>query len=221
MCIRDRYNINIQTFVLICGVIMERVVLHSDLNNFYASVECLYNPKLRGKPVAVVGDPEVRHGIVLAKTYEAKAYGVQTGNPLWMAKQMCPDIIFVEPHYDLYLKYSNMAKKIYSEYTDQVEPYGIDECWLDVTGSTHLFGDGKTIADKIRKQIKSELGITVSVGVSYNKIFADVYKRQVKGYVPTINGDRYDVVATVTVVEKEEVTDLPVKQIKDLSLIHI
>ena len=90
---------------------MERVVLHSDLNNFYASVECLYNPKLRGKPVAVVGDPEVRHGIVLAKTYEAKAYGVQTGNPLWMAKQMCPDIIFVEPNYDLYLKYSNMAKK--------------------------------------------------------------------------------------------------------------
>ena len=151
---------------------MERVVLHSDLNNFYASVECLYNPKLRGKPVAVVGDPEVRHGIVLAKTYEAKAYGVQTGNPLWMAKQMCPDIIFVEPHYDLYLKYSNMARKIYSEYTDQVEPYGIDECWLDVTGSTHLFGDGKAIADKIRKQIKSELGITVSVGVSYNKIFA-------------------------------------------------
>lgn len=151
---------------------MERVILHSDLNNFYASVECLYNPQLRGKPVAVIGDPEARHGIVLAKTYEAKAYGVATGNPLWMAKQMCPDIIFVEPHYDLYIKYSNIAREIYNEYTNQVEPYGIDECWLDVTGSTHLFGDGKNIADKIRKQIKSELGVTVSVGVSYNKIFA-------------------------------------------------
>ena len=120
---------------------MERVILHSDLNNFYASVECLYNPSLRGKPVAVAGDPEARHGIVLAKNYEAKACGVATGNPLWMAKQKCPDIIFVPPHYDLYMKYSQIAKEIYSEYTDQVEPYGLDECWLDVTGSTHRHPD--------------------------------------------------------------------------------
>ena len=151
---------------------MERVILHSDLNNFYASVECLYNPSLRGKPVAVAGDPEARHGIVLAKNYEAKACGVATGNPLWMAKQKCPDIIFVPPHYDLYMKYSQIAKEIYSEYTDQVEPYGLDECWLDVTGSTHLFGDGRRIANELRKRIKFELGVTASVGVSYNKIFA-------------------------------------------------
>ena len=151
---------------------MERVILHSDLNNFYASVECLYNPSLRGKPVAVAGDPEARHGIVLAKNYEAKACGVATGNPLWMAKKKCPDIIFVPPHYDLYMKYSQIAKEIYSEYTDQVEPYGLDECWLDVTGSTHLFGDGRRIANELRKRIKFELGVTASVGVSYNKIFA-------------------------------------------------
>lgn len=151
---------------------MERIILHSDLNNFYASVECLYNPSLRGKPVAVAGDPEARHGIVLAKNYAAKVCGVATGNPLWMAKQKCPEIVFVPPHYDLYMKYSQIAREIYSEYTDQVESYGLDECWLDVTGSTHLFGDGKTIADELRKRIKFELGVTASVGVSYNKIFA-------------------------------------------------
>lgn len=151
---------------------MERVILHSDLNNFYASVECLYNPSLRSKPVAVAGDPKARHGIVLAKNDVAKAFGVATGNPLWMAKQKCPGIVFVPPHYGLYQKYSQIAKEIYSEYTSQVEPYGLDECWLDVTGSTHLFGDGKTIADQLRKRMKSELGVTASVGVSYNKIFA-------------------------------------------------
>jgi len=151
---------------------MERVILHADLNNFYASVECLYNPALRGKPVAVSGNPEARHGIVLAKNYEAKACGVETGNTLWMARQKCPDIVFVPPHYDLYMKYSQIAQEIYSEYSDQVESYGLDECWLDVTGSTHLFGTGQVIADKLRTRIKYELGVTASVGVSYNKIFA-------------------------------------------------
>lgn len=151
---------------------MERTILHSDLNNFYASVECLYNPSLRGKPVAVAGNPEARHGIVLAKNYVAKAYGVATGNPLWMARQKCPDIVFVPPNYDLYMKYSRIAREIYAEYTNQVESYGLDECWLDVTESTSLFGDGKTIADKLRAHIKNELGVTASVGVSYNKIFA-------------------------------------------------
>ena len=132
---------------------MERVILHSDLNNFYASVECLYHPSLARKPVAVAGDPEARHGIVLAKNYAARACGVATGDPLWMARQKCPDILFVPPHYELYMKYSQIAREIYSEYTDQAEPYGLDECWLDVTGSTHLFGDGKTIADKLRKRV--------------------------------------------------------------------
>ena len=151
---------------------MERIILHSDLNNFFASVEMLYNPELRGKPIAVAGDTEKRHGIVLAKNYEAKKFGVKTGNPLWRAKQLCKDIIFVPPHYDLYLKYSNLTREIYEEYTDKVEPYGLDECWLDVTESTNLFGDGKKIADTIRERIKYELGITASIGVSFNKVFA-------------------------------------------------
>ena len=151
---------------------MDRVILHSDMNNFYASVESLYHPEYRGKPMAVAGDPEQRHGIVLAKNYEAKAFGVQTGDPLWLAKQKCPDIIFVPPHYDRYLQFSQMAKEIYSDYTDQVEPFGLDECWLDVTGSINLFGSGKTIADTLRERIKKELGITASVGVSFNKVFA-------------------------------------------------
>lgn len=151
---------------------MERVILHSDMNNFYASVESLYHPEYRGKPMAVAGDPEQRQGIVLAKNYEAKAFGVQTGDPLWLAKQKCPDIIFAPPHYDKYLQFSQMAKEIYSDYTDQVEPFGLDECWLDVTGSTNLFGSGKTIADTLRERIKKELGITASVGVSFNKVFA-------------------------------------------------
>ena len=151
---------------------MERIILHSDMNNFYASVECLYHPELRGKPVAVAGDPEARHGIVLAKNYPAKACGVQTGDPLWMARQKCPDIVFTPPHYDRYMQFSTAAREIYSEYTDQVEPYGLDECWLDVTGSIALFGDGRAIAGELRRRIRQELGVTASVGVSYNKIFA-------------------------------------------------
>lgn len=151
---------------------MERTILHSDMNNFYASVECLYRPELRNKPIAVAGDPEQRHGIVLAKNYGAKAYGVQTGDPLWLARQKCRDIVFVEPHYDRYISYSKYAREIYSEYTEQVESYGLDECWLDVTGSQKLFGDGRHIADELRKRIRDELGITASVGVSFNKIFA-------------------------------------------------
>ena len=151
---------------------MERVILHSDLNNFYASVECLYNPKLRGKPVAVAGDPEHRHGIVLAKNYEAKAFGVATGDPLWMARKKCPHILFTPPHYDLYMRYSEMARNIYSEYTDLVESFGLDECWLDVSGSTGLFGSGQKIADELRRRIHFELGVTASVGVSFNRVFA-------------------------------------------------
>lgn len=150
---------------------MGRTILHADCNNFYASVECLYNPALRGKPVAVAGDPEQRHGIVLAKNYLAKACGIQTGNPLWLAKQLCPEIVFVPPHYDKYLRFSRIAREIYNEYTDQVEPFGLDEAWLDVTGSG-IMGTGEQIANEIRKRIKQELGITVSVGVSFNKVFA-------------------------------------------------
>ena len=149
-----------------------RTILHCDCNNFYASVECLYHPELRGKPVAVCGDPEARHGIVLAKNYAAKAKGVKTGNPIWMARQLCPDIVIVPPHYDLYMHHSELARRIYADYTDRVEPFGLDECWLDVTGSTGLFGDGLQIADELRRRVKEELGITISIGVSFNKIYA-------------------------------------------------
>lgn len=151
---------------------MEKVILHSDMNNFYASVECMLNPKLKGHPVAVCGSTEERHGIVLAKNYEAKKYNIQTGEVTWQAKQKCKDLIVVSPHYDQYIKYSKLAREIYSRYTDLIQPFGMDECWLDVSGSTNLFGSGYEIAKQISEIIKFELGLTVSIGVSFNKIFA-------------------------------------------------
>lgn len=150
---------------------MERVILHSDMNNFYASVECMLDMRLRGHPVAVGGDVENRHGIILAKNYEAKKYGVQTGEALWQAKQKCKDLIIVPPHYEQYLKYSKLTKEIYSDYTDLIEPYGMDECWLDVSGSIWKYGSGEKLANEIQERMKFELGLSVSVGVSFNKIF--------------------------------------------------
>ena len=151
---------------------MQRVILHCDMNNFYASVECMLNPELKNKPVAVCGSVEERHGIVLAKNYAAKAFGVSTGEAIWQAKQKCRNLVVVPPHFEEYIKYSKLARNVYQRYTDQVESYGIDECWLDVTGSSSLKGDGLLIAQEISRRMKSELGITVSVGVSLNKIFA-------------------------------------------------
>lgn len=151
---------------------MERVILHADLNNFYASVECLYRPEIRDKPVAVCGDPEARHGIVLAKNYPAKATGIKTGEAIWQARQKCPGLIVVTPNFPLYLRFARLAREIYGRYTDQIEPFGLDEAWLDVGHSRSICGSGVHIADEIRERIKSELGVTASVGVSYNKIFA-------------------------------------------------
>ncbi|MDD3766191.1 MAG: DNA polymerase IV [Eubacteriales bacterium] len=150
----------------------EQIILHSDLNNFYASVECLKNPDLRDKFVAVCGSQEDRRGIVLAKNQRAKMMGVKTGEPIWQAKQKCPDLITVPPNFDEYIKYGRIVREIYYRYTDLVEPFGMDECWLDVTGSTGLFGDGSQIAHKIKEHVKRETGLTVSVGVSFSKIFA-------------------------------------------------
>lgn len=149
-----------------------RTILHCDLNSFYASVELLLNPDLRGKAVAVCGDKENRHGIVLAKSDPAKLCGVKTAEAIWEAQRKCPHLIIVPPHHDIYRKFSYRVRKIYEEYTDMVEPFGMDECWLDVTGSLRLFGSGEEIADKIRRRIKDEVGLTISVGVSFNKIFA-------------------------------------------------
>ena len=171
---------------------MNRTILHSDCNCFYASVELLYHPELRGKPVAVGGDPEERHGIVLTADYTAKHRGVKTGMDLWQARQVCPDIIFRPPRMDLYLRFSRMAQEIYAEYTDKREPYGIDESWLDVTDSVSLKGDGYHIAQEISSRMKKELGITVSVGVSFNKIFAKLgsdYKKP--DAITTMNKDEY------------------------------
>lgn len=151
---------------------MDRTILHCDMNNFYASVECMLNPQLSGKPVAVGGDVENRHGIILAKNYEAKKYGIQTGEALWQAKQKCRNLIIVPPHYEEYLKYSRLAHSIYEDYTDLIEPYGMDEVWLDITGSTKLFGNGERVANVLRERIKFELGLTISVGVSFCKVFA-------------------------------------------------
>lgn len=151
---------------------MARTILHVDLNNFYASVECLYRPELRGLPVAVTGDAEARHGIILAKNGLAKGCGVKTGEAIWQARQKCPGLVCLSADYRKYLRFSRLARAIYADYTDQIEPFGIDEAWLDVSGSTGLFGDGRSIADAIRGRLLAELGITGSVGVSYNKIFA-------------------------------------------------
>lgn len=135
-------------------------------------MELLSHPELRDRPVAVAGDEAARHGIVLAKNYIAKQYGVKTAEPLWQARQKCPDIVFLPPHFELYEKYSRAVRRIYLDYTDMVESFGMDECWLDVSGSRNLFGDGKSIADSIRERVRGELGLTVSVGVSFNKVFA-------------------------------------------------
>lgn len=145
----------------------DRVILHSDINCCYASIEHLHHPELAGKPLAVGGDPEARHGIVLTADYIAKKYGVKTGMALWQAKQVCPDITFVSPRMDLYLRFSRMAHEIYAEYTDRQEPYGIDECWLDVTGSSSLKGDGLLIAQEISRRMKSELTNLMSNAIKY------------------------------------------------------
>lgn len=151
---------------------MDRIILHSDCNCFYASVEMLHHPELEGLPLAVGGDPEARHGIVLTANYIAKRKGVKTGMALWQARAACPDLIFVPPRMDLYLRFSRMAREIYLEYTDQVENFGCDEAWLSVEKSRGIKGEGMTIAKEISDRIKTELGITVSIGVSWNKIFA-------------------------------------------------
>ena len=150
----------------------DRTILHCDCNGFYASVESILQPELRQVPMAVCGDPESRHGIILAKNELAKGYGIQTAETIWQAKRKCPDLVLVAPHREEYTKYSRLVNRIYQEYTDLVEPFGIDESWLDVTGTMHLFGSGPEIADTLRRRVREELGLTISVGVSFCKVFA-------------------------------------------------
>ena len=151
----------------------DRVIFHCDLNCFFASVELLDKPALREVPVAVCGDPASRHGIILAKNEPAKRRGIQTAETVWQARQKCPSLILLPPHHGLYARYSRRINTIYGQYTDLVEPFGIDESWLDVTGSLHLFGgDARQLADDIRARLRQEVGLTISVGVSFNKVFA-------------------------------------------------
>ena len=152
---------------------MERVILHCDQNCFFASVELLSHPDLRDVPMAVCGDPASRHGIILAKNEPAKRFGVQTAETVWQARRKCPGLVLLPPHHKLYREYSVRVNELYGQYTDLVEPFGIDESWLDITGSMHLFGgDPVAIAGELRRRVREELGLSISVGVSFNKIFA-------------------------------------------------
>lgn len=178
-----------------------RVILHSDCNSFYASVEAALDPSLRGKPVAVCGDPKERHGIVLAKSEEAKRYGIRTGNAVWEARQKCPGLIVLPPNGEQYRLFSQKMRAIYADYTDQVEPFGLDESWLDVTGTRM---DALQVASAIRRRAKEELGITVSIGVSFNKVFAKLGSDMHKPDATTvISPDNY----------REKVWPLPVGEL--------
>lgn len=151
---------------------MERIIFHADLNHFYAAVECRRNPKLRNVPMAVGGDESKRRGVVLAKNELARACGVKTGESIWEAKRKCPELVVVPTHFDEYEKASRDARQVYGGYTDRVEPFGADECWLDMTGCVDSFDKAKLVADRLRQEMRDTLGLTVSVGVSFNKVFA-------------------------------------------------
>jgi len=172
----------------------ERVILHCDCNSFFASVETALNPEYKNVPMAVCGSVDDRHGIVLAKNELAKKYDIKTAETVYSAKKKCPSLVIVKPHHEEYVKYSRLANQIYSKYTDMVEPFGIDESWLDVTASG-IFGTGEQIAEKIRCEIKCELGITVSIGVSFNKVFAKL-------------GSDYKKPDAVTVISRENFKDI-------------
>ena len=152
---------------------MERVIFHCDLNSFYASVELLSHPELRHLPVAVCGDPDSRHGIILAKNEPAKKFGVKTAETIWQARKKCPDLVLLPAHHSKYREFSKKVNGLYQAYTDLVQPFAIDESWLDVTGTLHLFGgDPRALANRLRHEVRSRFGLTISVGVSFNKVFA-------------------------------------------------
>ncbi len=173
----------------------ERIILHCDCNSFFASVESVFRPELKNVPMAVAGDAEARHGIILAKNEIAKKYGVETAETIYSAKRKCPGLVLVPPHHREYAAFSARVRRIYERYTDEIEPFGMDEAWLDVTASRVLFGDGVTIAHEIREAVKREVGITVSVGVSFNKVFAKM-------------GSDYKKPDAVTVIDRNNYKDL-------------
>lgn len=182
----------------------KRVILHSDLNNFFASVEIALDPSLKGRPLIVCGDPKERHGIVLAKSEEAKKYGIKTAETVYSALKKCPNLMLVPSHFSEYKRYSRLVKEIYGRYTDKIEECSIDECALDMTESIALFGDGATIAERIRGEVQEELGLTVSVGVSFNKVFAKLASEMKKPNAVTVISE-HDY--------KEKIWGLPVSEL--------
>lgn len=172
---------------------MEKQILHIDCNKFYASVECFLRPELRGKPVAVGGSVESRHGIILTKNETAAKYNLAAGEPIWKAKQKCPELIVVPPRFPVYIEFSKKVRSILEEYTDLIEPFGLDESWIDVTGD--WYKSGTQIAEEIRQRVKDEVGITVSIGVSFNKIFAKL-------------GSDYKKPDAITVISKDNYRDI-------------
>jgi len=181
---------------------VDRQVLHIDMNSYYASVECMYNPALRQGPMAVCGDPVNRHGIVLAKNEAAKKDGVKTGEAIWEAKQKCPNLVIVPPHYSRYIRFSRLARKMYAEYSDRVEPFGLDENWVELTYCDR--NDGTDVAEELRTRVKEEFGLTASIGVSFNKIFAKLGSDMKKpDAITVIRRDNY----------KEKVWPLPVSDL--------
>lgn len=177
------------SFYVSYGGFEMNTILHIDMNNFYASVETLYNEAYRNVPMAVVGDRKSRKGIILAKNMLAKNMGVKTAEPIFQAEKKCPGLVLAEPHFDRYERYSKLAMEIYKSYTDRVESFGLDECWLDVKGSERLFGSAEKIAHEIRERVKAELGLTVSVGVSFNKVFAKLGSDYKKPDAVTVFGE--------------------------------
>ena len=174
---------------------MDRVILHCDANSFFASVESALNPEYSDVPMAVCGSVEARHGIILAKNPLAAAYGIKTAETVYAAKKKCPNLVLAKPHYEKYAEFSRKLNSIYREYTDLVEPFGIDESWLDVTASRRVFGTGEEIAERIRQRVKEEIGITVSIGVSFNKVFAKL-------------GSDYKKPDAITVIKRENFGDI-------------
>ncbi len=168
---------------------MKRIIIHSDLNNFFASVECMKNPWLYNVPMAVTGESEQRHGIILAKNRFAVKYGIKTGEQIWRAVEKCPDLVTVSPKFDDYIVVSEQVRKIYEKYSANIEAFGIDECWIDVSNITQRFNEGKLIADTIRNQIRESVGITASCGVSYNKTFAKLASEIKKPDATTVIDD--------------------------------
>lgn len=199
---------------------MDKVILHCDLNNFYASVALKLHPEYEGYPLAVCGDPEKRHGVILAKNMLAKAAGVKTGEAIWVSKQKCPGLVPIKPDFPAYMKYSDAVKEIYKSYTDRVESFGIDECWLDVTDSIGLFGDGKTIADRLRAEIKEKFGLTISVGVSFTKVLAKLGSDLKKPDATTVldRGHYMDVIGDMSPGELIMIGGKTLEKLKSLNI---